>query len=321
MTQDKSILLIGLGAIGSVLYRRLDLKNYKVVCLTSVESSKLIRKKGLRVKLTTDETIKLHECEVYNELPDNYIFDNCIIATKSWINKSLSYDLNKHLNETASILLFQNGINIEDDFLRTNSNWKIVRAITSLAAFRKQKNEAYEASIGETKIGLVNLNGKDVVEEWKRILTNIGLNVKISENIQRDIWLKATVNCTIGPLAAITELKNGEILKDAFLNRIVISIIKEMITVIPLELSISLADSLKLIDQITEQTSNHKASMLQDIEKNKKTEINELNGQIIKIAERKDIEVPINKKIVELVKQIAERRVPKEQIILELKSL
>ncbi|MCE7741958.1 MAG: 2-dehydropantoate 2-reductase [Candidatus Heimdallarchaeota archaeon] len=321
MKKDKTILLVGLGAIGSVIYRRLVLHDYKVVCLTNVKSSKFIRRKGLRVKLSTDESLKLHNCEVYGELPEKHIFDRCIISTKSWVNEFLVEDLMKHLRTSASIMLLQNGLNIEDPFLNANNNWKIYRGLTSLAAYRNQVNEAYEASIGTTKIGPINNDETDLLDEWKDLLTEIGLSVIISENIQKDIWLKATVNCTIGPLAAITELKNGDILSDIFLNRIVNYVLHEIISVAPENSSISFEDAMKLLEEITTETSKHKASMLQDIQAERRTEIDVLNGQIIKLAESKGIEVPTNKKLVELVKKVSDKSVPKEQIILELRSL
>ncbi len=321
MKNKKTILIVGLGAIGSVLYRRLNLKKYKVVCLTSVKSSKLIRKKGLRVKLTTDVSPKLLNCEIYNVLPEDRIFNKCIVTTKSWMNELIVEDLQRNLSSTASILLFQNGLDIENPFLKTNEKWKISRALTSLAAYREKKNETFEANVGHTILGAVNFKEKETINNWKDILTQIGLSVDIAKEIQKEIWLKTTVNCTIGPLAAITQLTNGEVLKDTFLNRIIRTVILEMLSIIPEEISITFDESIQIIERIVEETYNHKASMLQDIEGGKRTEIDVLNGQIVEIAKEKGIKVPANEKINELVKQISEGNVPKEQVILDLRSL
>jgi len=321
VNKDKPILLVGLGAIGSVIYKRLALKNYTTVCLTSVKSSKLIRRKGLRVKLSTEESLKLQDCEVYGELTEKQIFDRCIIAAKTWVNEFLADDLVKHLKSSASILFLQNGLNIEDPFLKFDNNWRIFRGLTSLAAYRKHNNEAFEASVGETKIGPINNNDIDLLTEWKEILTDIGLNVVLSDNIRKDIWLKTMVNCTIGPLSAITELKNGEILKDAFLSRIVDSIIQEMLSVVPKDLGITYEDSIQLIRKITEETARHKSSMLQDIEAERRTEIDVLNSEITRLAKSKGVKAPINTKIVDLIRKLSNKNIPKEQIILELRSL
>jgi 2-dehydropantoate 2-reductase len=289
--------------------------------LTSVKSSKFIRRKGLRVKLSSDESLKLHNCEVYGELPEKHIFDRCIITAKSWINEFIVDELSKHLKSSASILLLQNGLNIEKPFLESHNNWKVFRGITSLAAYRTNRNEAYEASIGETKIGSINNEESDLLEEWRILMSNIGLSVSISEDIQKEIWLKAAVNCTIGPLSAITELKNGQILPDIFLSRIITYILEEFLAVIPKELTITYDEAYQLIEKISRETHKHRSSMLQDIQAGRRTEIDQLNGQIILLAKNKGIEAAVNSKLVKLVNQVIDKSVPKEQIILELRSL
>ena len=321
MKQEKSILLIGLGAIGSVLFSRLVRNDYKVVCVTSLKSSKLIRKKGIRVQLTSDVSPLLHNCEVYAELPEDYIFDNCIISTKSWLNEILIEDLEKWLTSEASILLFQNGLNIERPFLVSPKKWKITRAITSLAVLRKEKNHSVEASIGDTYIGSINHEDQEELKRVKKLLTEIGLTVETSKDIQRDIWMKTVTNSSIGPLSAITGLTNGAVLGDSFLNKIISSVIDEIILVAPEELTLNYEEAYNMIKKIVSQTTNHKSSMLQDIESKTKTEISTLNGEIINLAEKKGIDVPINKKLVELVTKSTDDNFPKELAILELRSI
>ena len=321
MKQDKSVLLIGLGSIGSVLFSRLVRKNYKVVCVTSNDSAKLFRRKGARVQLTTDISPQLHNCEVYTEIPEKYTFSKCIIATKSWLNQVLVADLEKWLTPEASIILFQNGLNIEKPFLKHENKWKLTRVVTSLAALRKEKNHAIEASIGDTVIGKINYEEEGEINRIREMLTEIGLSVEISENIHRNIWLKTITNSTIGPLSAITGLLNGDVLKDSFLNGIVKILINEILEVAPEELSLNYEDAYKLIERIVGQTAEHKSSMLQDIERKAKTEIDTLNGELSKIAESKEIEVPINIKLVELIKRISAEDLPKELAVLELRSI
>ena len=321
VNKDKTILLVGLGAIGSVIYRRLSLQNYNIVCLTSMKSAKLIRRKGLRVKLSDDDTLKLHNCEIYGELPDKLIFDRCIFTAKSWMNEFILENIQKNLNSSCSFLLLQNGLNIEQPFLKSDYNWKVFRGLTSLAAYRQNKNEVYESSIGNTVIGSMNNDDEDLLEEWRSLLQDIGLPVSVTDNIHRDIWLKAAVNCTIGPLSAITDLNNGQILPDMFLSRILNYLLQEILLVIPENLSIKYNDAMNLIEKIANETSHHKSSMLQDIEAGNNTEIDVLNGQILKLAEEKGIDVPINRKVVDFVKLTRDKSVPKEQIILELRSL
>ncbi len=321
MKKENSILIVGLGALGSVIYSRLDRKGYNMVCLTSENGRKLISKKGLVVELLEDKTPHLHTCEVYDVLPEKYEFGNVIVATKSWINETLVDSLSSNLIDDASILIFQNGINIEESFIKAQKEWKITRTTTSLSALREAINHSLEANVGETRIGGVNHNDIEEISSWRDLLVEIGLPTEISQNIRKDIWLKSMVNCSIGPLGAITGLVNGQIIEDNSLNFLVRSIIEEILPLTPKELMINFYEVYNLVETIVKQTANHKCSMLQDIENGYRTEIDTLNGKVVKLGAEMGIDLPLNSKLVEIVKKLSEENYPKELAILDLRSM
>ena len=319
--QEKTILIVGLGAIGSVVYSRLDRKGYKVVCMTSKEGRKVIITKGLLVELVGENTPEVHTCEVYSEIPEKYEITNVIIATKSWLNEDISNSMKSIFNATSSVLFLQNGMNIEKPFLDKYENLKLSRALTSLAALREDVNHAKEANVGDTIIGGINYDDNEEIQFWKNLLITIGLPTEISTNIQKDVWLKTIINCSIGPLGAITGLLNGQLLEESSLNFLMRGIIEEILPIIPEELMINFYEAYNLLEKIINQTSEHKCSMLQDIENNQKTEIDTLNGSLIKLATKKGIMLPINSKLVEIVKKLSEESYPKELAILDLRSM
>ncbi|MHA2309564.1 MAG: ketopantoate reductase family protein [Candidatus Heimdallarchaeaceae archaeon] len=321
MNKDSSILLVGLGAIGSVMLARFNKKKYTVICLSTAEGTKLIQNQGLSVKLTDEEIPQLQNCEIYSKLPENSEFDLCIITAKSWANREIAEEISSNLSFNSSILLFQNGIQIEAPFLKNDNQFIITRALTSLAAIREKENLAVEANIGETRIGGVNHQNDQVIKFWNNILIDIGLKIETSNDILKDIWLKGIVNCTLLPLAAITGLKNGEVIQDRILNKIIHDTIYEILTTIKDEVAITFDEAYDLVDDIVKQTSEHKCSMLQDIEKGAKTEIEYLNGKIVEIGREKNISTPINRKLTEIIKQMTEENMPRELAIIELRTL
>jgi 2-dehydropantoate 2-reductase len=321
VNKDSPILLVGLGAIGSVILSRLNKKKYSVICLSTEEGAENIRIKGLSVKLFNDKDPKQQKCEIYSDLPEDFIFDSCIITAKSWANNAIAQKIKNNLSLDASILLFQNGIRIEESFLKHNEQWSITRALTSLAAYREDRTVAFETNVGETRIGGINHQNKQVMKFWNKMLTNIGLNIEVSNDILREIWLKSIVNCSILPLGAITGLKNGEVIKDQILNKIIHDIIGEILSVIKDEIAITFDEAYSLTNHIVSQTADHKCSMLQDVERGVKTEIDSLNGKIVEIAKEKNLEITVNKKLTEIMKKISEEKIPNELGILELRSL
>ncbi len=324
MSSKNTILIAGLGAIGSILFSRLEKKNVELVCLTSNRGTIEIREKGLFVQLFSDDAPKLHKAEVYEFLPEKSKFKKCIVATKAYNNQVLADYLVDYMDDEASILLFQNGIDVEKPFTEKEKDWKITRAISSIGAFRDEKGVT-ETAVGETKLGVMNYNDIKEIEQWKKLLLSIGLDVLIPEDLNKNFayhyYLKAIVNSTINPIGSITKLKNGDIIKDKQLLDLIERIVDETIAILSRMMTISKTDALETIYKIARNTSDNKCSMLQDLEKGVKTEIDYLNGKFLEISKRENVEAPINSKLVSIIKTLSDKSEPEELAILEFKSL
>ncbi len=324
MSSKNTILIAGLGAIGSVLFSRLEKKNVELVCLTSNRGTIETREKGLFVQLFSDDAPKLHKAEVYEFLPEKSKFKKCIVATKAYNNQVLADYLVDYMTDDASILLFQNGIDVEKPFTEKEKDWKITRAISSIGAFRDEKGVT-ETAVGETKLGVMNYNDIKEIEQWKKLLLSIGLEVLIPEDLNKNFayhyYLKAIVNSTINPIGSITKLKNGDIIEDKQLLDLIERIVDEIIEILSRMMTISKTDALETIYKIARNTSDNKCSMLQDLEKGVKTEIDYLNGKFLEISKRENVEAPINTKLVSIIKTLSDKSEPEELAILEFKSL
>ncbi|MCK5305325.1 MAG: ketopantoate reductase family protein, partial [Candidatus Heimdallarchaeota archaeon] len=275
-------------------------------------------------QLLTDDTPKLHKVEVYEYLPEKYKFKQCIVATKAYNNQVLADYLVDYMTDDSSILLFQNGIDVEKPFTEKEKNWKITRAVSSIGAFRDEKGVT-ETAIGETKLGVINYTDVDEIEQWKELLLSLGLEALIPEDLNKNFayhyYLKAIVNSTINPIGSITKLKNGDIIKDKQLLDLIERTVDEIITILAGIMTISKSDALETIYKIARTTSDNKCSMLQDIEKGVKTEIDYLNGKFLEISKRENVEAPINSKLVSIIKTLSDKSEPEELAMLEFKSL
>ncbi len=324
MSRKNTILIAGLGAIGSILFSRLERKNATLVCLTSKRGTKDISTRGLFVQLISDEAPKLHKAEVYEFLPEKSKFKQCIVATKAYNNQVLADYLVDYMDDDSSILLFQNGIDVEKPFTEKEKDWKITRAVSSIGAFRGEECVT-EIAIGETKLGVINYTDVKEIEKWKTLLLSIGLEALIPEDLNNNFayhyYLKAIVNSTINPIGSITKLKNGDILKDKQLLDLIERIVDELIAILANMMTISRSDALETINKIARTTSDNKCSMLQDLEKGVQTEIDYLNGKFLEISKRENVEAPINSKLVSIIKTLSDRSEPEELAILEFKSL
>lgn len=317
---NEELLIVGLGSVGSVLAIRFQLIGYNIIAKTSIKGNERIRNNGLLVALSNHKPV-LYEGEVYAQLPQIYKnrFTKCIVATKSYVNPIIASDLLNFLTNNASILLFQNGLSIEQPFISVNPSWKVTRAVSSIGATRNG-HKVTEVTIGDTIIGPINYSNSTEVHRWLELLTEAGLSVKISTNIERDIWLKGIANSVINPLGAITGLQNKAILEDPFLKEYAETLTREIVSILPQDLEISFDDAWNNIVRIINKTRENKCSMLQDIEAQRKTEIDYLNGIILKMAEEQGNKAQYNRQVVNLIKGLESGEITTLEAVLNLRS-
>ncbi len=116
------------------------------------------------------------------------------------------------------------------------------------------------------------------------------------------MWNKLIVNASINPLGAISGQPNGALIRSPSLRSVLRALILECQRVAQKESGYRF-DLSGTIERMILKTGENRNSMLVDIESGKKTEIDFLNGAIIRFAEKHDIPVPVNRTITSLIKK------------------
>ena len=191
---------------------------------------------------------------------------------------------------------------------------KIIRAVTSNGALLNKPGHVYHTGEGITKIGfpfLTDLNSKPKelakselqLNLLKEILNLAGLDTIIVKDIVMESWEKVFVNIGINALGALTKLPNGKLLKSEKLKFLMRQAIEEAIEVAKLKgIKLPEKDYVSIAYNVAEKTADNKNSMLQDILSRKMTEIDFINGRILKYAIDLGIKVPVNKVLTYLIK-------------------
>jgi 2-dehydropantoate 2-reductase len=131
-------------------------------------------------------------------------------------------------------------------------------------------------------------------EPIAQLFREVGLPAEVADDCISEIWAKVVVNVAINPLAAITGLRNGSLLEIPALRALMERAAEEAIQVGRAS-GVALPDDVALRPRITaEKTAKNKSSMLQDIERGRRTEIDSLCGAIVKRGEEKGLDVSTN---------------------------
>jgi 2-dehydropantoate 2-reductase len=243
------------------------------------------------------------------------------VCTKSFDSLEAAKDLSTHkslFGEKTKILLFQNGWGNAEAFLSFFSTETIYNARVITGFERRNKNEV-RITVHADSIHIGSLFGSSTshVADLSDAIAKGNIPCETTKEIEKDLWAKMLYNCALNPLGAILDVPYGALAEDEFTRTIMDGIVQEVFKVMAAARYKthwqSPEDFLEVFyNKLVPDTAEHKSSTLQDIAAKKKTEIEALNGAVIKLARKHTIDVPHNLVVYSMVKFIEIRLFCKE---------
>jgi len=287
------ITIIGAGAIGTTLAALLSKKGTEISILSNkgIEEDKEIMLKNFRGK-----TIR-KKIRIINILDES---DWYILAVKSYDVRPL---INSLKNKKANILCCQNGIETYN-LLKTEINEKrLSHMVTGMGCSKIDTGKAEFKGSGFTFIGESSGDIRGAINKLASKMNEAEIECKIVDNIFDYVWLKTIINSSINPVAAYNKVVNGK-LSEPELNKQVKKLCNESIIIaqkIGIDLPLNPWEEVK---NIIRKTSDNKCSMLQDLENGNRTEIDAINGEIIRIAKANNLNCRYNQEFFDKIQSI-----------------
>ena len=285
------ILVYGAGAIGSAIGERLS-KAHEVTLMTRRPHAEAIGANGLLVCDNQDRRRVRVPC--VTSLEDLETQDVVLITTKAYDTKDACDQVAKIADNKTIVASIQNGLGNYEHLSRRFGRHGVA-GITSMGVTMVRPGEIRLAGAGPTLFGPFG----DDAETLTNIFKESGLEAQTSQRIFADIWKKAVINAAINPLTVIAGRSNGCILHEPYMS-LAKEACQEAAAVAEAE-GVVLNDPWQLVQEVVERTSYNKSSMLQDVERGKKTEIRQITGEIVRRAGGLGIAVPINSALLELL--------------------
>lgn len=271
--------IIGLGAVGTLIAHFLNNAGYTPLVITRTKYDEVfLNEQRVQIKYVNElknirytfVTVKAYDTPSILQ----YLKGNVIVIQ----NGIGGYELIKeyHTNSYPAILTY--GLERNNNKVKLNGIGEIILPLETTKSHSNEMNEIVEVF----KIG--------------------GANVKLVKDIQSYRWLKLAVNCVINPLSALFKIKNGDILRIP--EDILISIISEVKKVATLEKITLPLDPYEELKKVVSVTKDNKSSMLQDIEKGRKTEIDYLNGAVVKYGNKHNYKPIYNEILWKMIKML-----------------
>ena len=276
------IFVLGAGAIGSVYGAFLSRKG-KVTLVGSKSHVEAIHDRGLRLTGDLDQEFILSASVRIDEIPSNSLI---LLTTKAHDTTRAINNVKVKLKNDSLLLILQNGLGNEKIVKALVGNRiKVLRGITMMAS------EFIEPGKIQFRKGMTIIEKNVVSEDIKLLFNECGLETCISDNIRDQIWDKLVLNCILGPLTAILRVRNHKVGSEK-LRWVRNQIFIECTKIGEVE-GVDIKTNLKEIDLKISKYTNY-SSMYQDIIRERKTEIDFLNGMIVKLGEKHRIPTPVN---------------------------
>ncbi len=298
------IAIVGPGAMGSLLAAFLTKAKEEVYLIDhSPERARKTKQDGIKVEGISGEfTAKVN---VSAEPKDVGACNLVIICVKSYDTEEAIKAVKDLIGENTQVLTLQNGIGNVQTLNDIVGEDKVIGGITSHGVTYLGPGHVKHAGKGETIIGKANGKVLGPVREVANILNKAGLETKISKDINGLIWSKLIINVGINALGAITRLHNGKLIEYDGTREIMRAAVQEAVKVAKRKrIKLAYDDAIQKVEGVAKATCGNICSMLQDVLKKRRTEIDFINGAIVRQGKALNIPTPTNEVLTNLVKTI-----------------
>jgi 2-dehydropantoate 2-reductase len=230
---------------------------------------------------------------------------------KSFDTEEAAKSLAAHLMSGAAVLSLQNGVdNVER--IRTATGIEAVPAVVYVAAAMTAADTVRHSGRGDLIIGDLpgrgGRPGRDL-ENLCAIFVRAGIPCRVSANILAELWLKMIMNCAYNAISALCRSKYGAMVRNPDTRELMRKVTEEAVAIARAEgVRLPEIDMPAAVLQLADTMSEATSSTAQDIALGSRTEIDSLNGYLVRRAAALGIAAPVNQTLYGLTRLLEAQR-------------
>ena len=291
-------LVFGAGAVGSVFAARLAARHPVAVVARGERLVQIVRD-GVRVDGATEAAVRPPAAPLAGELAD-FRPDYVLITVKAHSTRA-SAPLLEPLGRRPVRVSLQNGLGNEEELAA--GGYPVIGAVSNNGATLRESGGVFHAGLGEVVLSGFRVVSDQQVDRLARCLSNAGFPVERVPDIRKPLWDKTVVNAAVNPVTALLGLRTGQLLKDPGTEHLLRMLVREAVAVARAEeAATSETEVWEMIRRIVAATARNKTSMLQDLERGLPTEVEAMNGVIVRRGVQHGIETPWNRLMLRLIR-------------------
>lgn len=291
--------ILGAGAVGCFYGGMLARTGREVVLIGRPVHVEAIRREGLRMETRSfDERVPIAAATDPAAVAGAGLVLCCV---KSSDTEQAATDMAPHLAPNAIVLSLQNGYD-NAERLQQALGRPVHPAVVYVATEMAGPGHLRHHGRGELVIGPFAAS-REVVAEFALA----GVPVDVSDNVAGQLWTKLIINCAYNGLSAITQMPYGQIVAGAGLSEVLDDIVSECLDVARAD-GVGVPDDIRaVVAGIAQSMATQKSSTAHDVARGRRSEIDFINGYVLRRAAIHGIRTPVNRTILALVRLLEQR--------------
>jgi 2-dehydropantoate 2-reductase len=290
---------MGAGAVGCYYGAMLGRAGHKVTLIGRPQHVQAVQRSGLRLQT---EAFDEHVAVQASTQPDAVRGAHIILfSVKSTDTEAAGNALAPYVEGNTAILTLQNGVDNAERLAATLER-EVIPAVVYVAVEMAGPGHVRHHGRGELVIG-PSESSKAVVAAFAAA----GVTVEISDNVAGALWAKLIVNCAYNALSAITQLPYGRLVQGAGVPAVMDDVVDECLAV-ALALKVQVPGNMhEAVRRLAQTMPAQYSSTAQDLARKKTTEIDHLNGFVVRKGAALGLRTPVNHTLLSLVKTLESR--------------
>ncbi|NPV48945.1 MAG: 2-dehydropantoate 2-reductase [Armatimonadetes bacterium] len=252
--------------------------------------------------IVEDETGQWQAHVPCHATPDFGPVDLLLVFVKAYVTREALTRARPLIGPRTRLLTLQNGLGNLEVLQDFQTPEYVLAGTTSSGATLIGEGRVRVAAVGQMVVG-----GTEAAA-LAEVFSAAGLPATTTDDVPTVLWRKAVVNSAINPLTALTGLRNGQLLDIPALRSLLRQVAQESATVgRTLGHGLCPARMPDEVEEICRLTANNRSSMLQDLSAGRRTEVEQINGEIAAAAREAGLSAPLNATLAALVRAASQR--------------
>lgn len=289
------VTVMGAGAVGCYYGGLLARAGHRVTLVARPQHVEAIRAAGLRMETQTfDEQVRL---EAVTEPAQSEPADLVLFCVKSMDTEAAGAQLKPHLRPDTLVLCLQNGVDNADRLRAVLPDHEVAAAVVYVGTEMAGPGHVKHHGRGELVV-----DPSPRAERAAQALAAAGAPTQLDPNVRGVLWLKLIINCAYNAVSAIAQRPYGENVRAPGIRDVMTDVVDECLAVARAEGVQVPGDAHAVVQKLAAAMPSQSSSTAQDLARGKPTEIDYLNGFVVRRGAELGIATPANRVLWALVK-------------------